>query len=92
MSHFQSRYKGRSAHLEPFEYWFTLNRMVRFMYLNHMGLTWHGAYEYLNTNIGDQAALEAAGVQGKINWQLTGDKGWQKEVKSSSLKPVESPR
>ena len=62
------------------------------MYLNHMGLTWHGAYEYLNTNIGDQAALEAAGVQGKINWQLTGDKGWQKEVKSSSLKPVESPR
>ena len=73
--------KMEVEHLEPFEYWFPVNGMIRFTYLNHMGLTWLGAYEYLNTNIGDRAALEAAGVKGKVKWQLTGDKGWQKEAK-----------
>ena len=46
-----------------------------------MGLTWTGAYEYLNMNIDDHTALEAAGVQGKVNCKLTGNKGWQKEAK-----------
>ena len=78
---FKAGTKAEVAHLEPFEYWFPLNGMVRFTYLKHMGLTWRGVYEYLNTSIGDRAALETAGVQGKINWQLTGDKGWQKEAK-----------
>ena len=78
---FKAGTKVKVAHLEPYEYWFVLNGMVCFTYLNHMGLTWTGAYEYLNMNIGDRAALEAVGVKGKVNWKLTGDKGWQKEAK-----------
>ena len=61
--------KKEVEHLEPFEYWFAVNGMIRLTYLNHIGLTWHGAYEYLNTNIGDRAALEAAGVKGKVKWR-----------------------
>ena len=78
---FKAGTKMEVDHLELFEHWFTLNGMIHFMYLDHMGLTWVGAYKYLNMNIGNHAVLEAAGVKGKVNWRLTGDKGWQKEVK-----------
>ena len=89
---FKAGTKMEVAHLEPFEYWFVLNGMVRFTYLNHMGLTWTGAYKYLNTNMGDRAALEAAGVQGKVKWQLTGDKGWQKEAKKYIAETCSEPK
>ena len=60
---FNSGTKMEIPHLEPFEYWFAQNGMIRLSYLGKMGLTWPGVYEYLNTNIGDRAALEAAGVK-----------------------------
>ena len=62
------------------------------MYLEHMGLMWVGAYKYLNMNVGDHAALEAAGVKGKVNWRLTGDKGWQKEVKKHIAEMCDEPK
>lgn len=76
---FNSSTKMDISHLELFEYWFALNGMVCLTYLGKMGLTWHSPYKYLNTTMGDCAALEAAGVQGKVKWQLVRDKGWQKE-------------
>ena len=78
---FNSGTKMEIPHLEPFEYWFAQNGMIRLSYLGKMGLTWPGAYEYLNTNIGDRAALEAAGVKGTVKWKLVGDRGWVKETR-----------
>ena len=78
---FNTEVKSGPPHLEAYEHWFALNGMVRFSYLNKKGLTWGSPYEYLNTAVGDRAALEAAGVKGKTKWELVGDKGWKQEAK-----------
>ena len=78
---FDAKVKDGPPHLEAFEHWFALNGIVCLTYLKEKGLTWKSHLDYLKNPVGDQAALEAAGVKGTTKWELVGDKGWKNEVK-----------
>ena len=50
---FNTEIKGSPPHLEAYEHWFALNRIVRLSYLKEKGLTWKSHFNYLKNPTGD---------------------------------------